>query len=93
MSRKKPPQEYSGEINVKYERAPREITLDDRDTEIDVSKEKLPLLPLLTAAFLWLEDDWDKSQYYLSLYKDTLLTVRRAGAREIGSKYTTNGWA
>ena len=87
------PREYSGEINLIYERAPREITIDDAERDIDMTAEMKPLLPLLTSAFLWLDDDWDKSQYYLSLYKDTLSAVWRAGTRELGAKYTTNGWA
>lgn len=87
------PREYSGEINLKYERSPRLVSADDGENKIDITPEMKTLLPLLCAAFLWLDDDWDKSQYYMSLYKDTLASVWRAGSREFNSKYTTNGWA
>lgn len=87
------PREYSGEVNIKYERSPRLITEDDGEREIDITPEMRTLLPLLVSAFIWLDDDWDKSQYYMSLYKDTLASVFRSGSREFNSKYTTNGWA
>lgn len=62
--------------------------------EIRMSSECSELLPLLTASFLWLDDDADKAHYYMSLYKDTLATLRRFSPRQICGEYeTTDGWA
>ena len=83
----------SGGITVTYRRAASDIKPDDIDAVIDIPREAEVLLPLLTSAFMWLDDDPDKAQYYMALYQSTLLTVKATMNRKIDAKYSTNGWA
>lgn len=84
---------FSGEAQLTYRRAPYVATGDDMDEAIDISREVEELLPLLVASYLWLDDDSDKAQYYMSLYRSGMATVQATGATELGRAYTTNGWA
>ncbi len=87
------PAEFQGEIFLDYYRAPTHITADNPEQSIDISEEVSPLLPLLTASYLWLDDDSEKAQYYMALYRQSLATVMRYSIRSLDSKYKTNGWA
>jgi len=82
------PYTYSGEVTVPYKRAPREISADFPDDIIDVPADSETLLPLLTAAYLWLDDDADKAQYYMGLYRDGMDRLLRSRPNSINSKYT-----
>ncbi len=64
------PRSVNGELEVSYKRRPVELTVDDSESEIDIPSEYLPLLPLLVAGYLWLDDEPEKAQYYTSLYKE-----------------------
>ena len=83
----------SGGITVTYRRSPSDIAPDDYNATIDIPREAEVLLPLLTSAFMWLDDDPDKAQYYMALYQSTLLTVRSGMNRKLDAVYSTNGWA
>ena len=88
------PRDISGVISVAYKRSPRPICSDFPDEAIDIPEETAPLLPLLVAAYLWLDDAPDKAQYYMSLYRDGLGAVRRFNAMFPGGKYEdVTGWA
>ncbi len=87
------PEGITGEIHLEYERAPRAITAEDGGVHIDVPEEEAELLSLLCASFMWLDDDPEKSQYYMALYKDALATIKRYSSREIDTEYSDNGWA
>ena len=87
------PYNFRGEIYLKYYRTPREITKELSDAEIDVSNECKPMLPLLTASFLWLDDDAAKAQYYMSLYRDLVANAKRYSTNKIDTVYRVNGWA
>lgn len=82
-----------GGITVTYRRAPSQIFPDDYAAPIDVPREAEVLLPLLTSAFMWLDDDPEKAQYYMALYQSTLITVRSGMNRKLDAVYSTNGWA
>lgn len=84
---------FSGEVQLTYRRAPYVATGDDMDEAIDISREVEELLPLLVASYLWLDDDSDKAQYYMSLYHRGMATVQATASTELGRAYTTNGWA
>ena len=86
------PWDFKGEIRLEYRRTPTPILLS-RDAEIDLPRECEELLPLLTASFLWLDDDGEKAQYYMALYKDALATLKRYSNSGIDCSYRTNGWA
>ncbi len=87
------PADFEGEIFLDYYRAPTHITADNPEQSIDISEEVAPLLPLLTASYLWLDDDSEKAQYYMALYRQSLATIMRYSLRSLDSKYKTNGWA
>lgn len=87
------PADFEGEIFLDYYRAPTHITADNPEESIDISEEVAPLLPLLTASYLWLDDDSEKAQYYMALYRQSLATIMRYSLRSLDSKYKTNGWA
>lgn len=87
------PRDFCGEINLSYYRTPDPITEEDADLPIDISEETVTLLPLLTASFLWLDDDEGKAQYYMALYREALSGILRYSKSQIDTQYTTNGWA
>ena len=87
------PFDYRGEIYLTYYRTPQPLDIDDYDMPIDVSEECAPMLPFLTAAFLWLDDDAGKAQYYMSIYRDMMANVKRFSTNKMDTEYRVNGWA
>ena len=87
------PFDYRGELYLTYYRSPREMSLLLPNETVDISGECAPMLPLLTAAFMWLDDDAGKAQYYMSLYRDLVANVRRYSTNKIDTAYRVNGWA
>ena len=88
------PYEYKGEIIVKYrKRAPR-VSINTPDAEFDIPAELEPLVPLLTASYIWLDDDPDKAQYYMSLYRDGMSGVKLYTRRGVDTRIAdVTGWA
>lgn len=87
------PFEFTGDLYLTYYRLPNKVTADDPNARIDVSDECAVLLPLLTASFMWLDDDAGKAQYYMSLYRDAIANIKRFSTIRINTEYRTNGWA
>ena len=87
------PDGYSGEIRINYHRAPIKTSGTDPDERIDIPPECEELLPLLVASYVWLEDSPDIAQYYRSLYREGINTLRRNLTRVGAGEYSTNGWA
>lgn len=88
------PYDYSGEITVYYNRQPAEIIGESENEVIDIGNECRHLLPLLTASYLWLDDDADKAQYYMALYKEGMTRINRYEPRETSnSRLDVLGWA
>ncbi len=87
------PFDFRGEIYITYYRSPSLISGNDENELIDVSDECAPMLPLLTASFMWLDDDAAKAQYYMSLYRDMIANVKRYSTSKIDAEYRVNGWA
>ena len=87
------PYEYSGTLAVRYARSPRSLP-DSDDGSLDLPLGREAMLPLLTAAYLWLDDDADRSQYYMALYRDALTArLSRGFSSRSEEQYETNGWA
>ena len=86
------PRDVTGEIRLLYRRSPKRIVSDSKE-DIDVPRECECLLPLLTASFMWIDDDAEVAQYYMALYKNALATVRGELTYRLDQGYTTNGWA
>ena len=88
------PKEACGVFSVTYKRSPILPSTMGKDGEIDVSEEMAPLYPLLVASYLWLEDYPEKSQYYMSLYRDGLAVIKRYNSRSVEPEYRdVTGWA
>lgn len=87
------PFNYRGEIYLTYYRTPKQLSKELPDAMIDIPEESTPALPLLTAAFMWLDDDAGKAQYYMSLYRDLIANIKRFSTNKIDTVYRVNGWA
>ncbi|MBQ8321587.1 MAG: hypothetical protein IJX92_04410 [Clostridia bacterium] len=88
------PKEFEGEIKVRYRRLPGRISGAYPDEAIDLPTSYAPLLPILTAAELLLEDDPERAMVLYNTYtglKDALLSCRPYG---MTAKYNdTTRWA
>jgi hypothetical protein len=87
------PYNYRKDLYLTYYRSPKRLDASSMDAEIDISEECLPMLPLLTASFMWLDDDTAKAQYYMTLYRDMVANVKRYSTNKIDTEYRVNGWA
>ena len=85
---------FEGEIYIPYARAPKEIDLDTLNDEIDIPPECEHILALLTASYLWLDDDSEKAQYYMTLYRYGMDDIRTRKSRRTGGVFEdVLGWA
>ena len=68
------PYESKGVYKVLYERKPAVIEdtgdVTNDDNVIDLDDELCSLLPVLIAAYVWIDDEPQKSEYYMSLYRE-----------------------
>ena len=88
------PWDYRGKINLSYKVAPPKISIDGCDDEIPISREIEHLIPLLSAAYFWVDDSPEKAEYYLALYRDALRLVKLHSTRALGGGYEdVTGWA
>ena len=70
------------------------MSIDTPDRELDIPKELESLVPLLAAAYVWLDDDADKAQYYMSLYRDGMSAVKLYTRRAVDTGFeNATGWA
>lgn len=87
------PRSFSGTLCFSYKRLAPKIT-DTPEAKIEIPEEGAHLLALLTAAYVWLDDDPDKATYYMTLYKDGLKTLRQARRSSFTGGYEdVTGWA
>ena len=78
---------YSGQINLKYRASAPIVSPDESESEIDIPKEIEHLVPLLAAAYVWLDDDSDKAQYYMSLYREQMAAVKLYSTHCLNQEY------
>lgn len=87
------PASYHGKVRIVYKKAPT-LPSGNQDEEIILPTGCDHLLPLLCAAYFWLDDDEDKAAYYMSLYREGMLTARRSVKDLADTSYkNVNGWA
>lgn len=84
---------YDRIININYRARPKMLTYDSLDEDIEITPECEHLLALLTAHYVWLDDDFTKAQHYLDLYRDGMNAVKYYSKDFSTVKYSTNGWA
>ena len=88
------PYGFSGEVNISYKRLPTTLTVDDIDSPVDIPAKYEHLLAMLTAAFVWLDEDPEKSDYYMRLYREEAASVRTRISSRIGEAfYEVTGWS
>lgn len=88
------PYSYEGEIVFTYRCRPPFDTDIDPECELDIDPECEHLLPILCAAYVWLDDDADKAQYYMSLYREGMAALKLYSPRCINAEYSdVTGWA
>lgn len=65
----------------------------DDGTVIDLDEELCALLPILIAAYVWADDEPEKAQYYLALYRERAVDIERR-LRDNTPVFikSTNGW-
>ena len=87
------PESYSGKINLVYKSAPQKLT-GNLDEEIILPSGCEHLPALLASAYVWLDDEDDKAQYYMSLYREAMSAVKYYDRESFDNKYyNVNGWA
>ena len=87
------PSDYVGEVRIRYRKRPAPIDPESNEA-IDVPAVCEHLLPLLTSAYLWLDDSPDKSQYYMKLYREESLNLKMRVSLSVGDGYkNVTGWA
>ena len=88
------PREFCGKAYVEYRHRPRALSIDRQDEEVDIDGAISFLLPILTASYVWLDDDAEKATYYLGIYRREaeLAEGKVRGTAEQGFTNVT-GWA
>ena len=75
------PNSISGVFKITYKRKPTiisaEKTAASNETKIDLDEDLCALLPLLVSSYVWVEDEPEKAQYYLSLYSERAIDIDR----------------
>lgn len=69
------PAGYRGIVTVRYESRPKRVTADT--SVIDLSADAAYLLPILTAYFVWLDDEPTLAESYLDLYGKLVAIAKR----------------
>ena len=64
------PDEFRGCCYVRCACAPQPLSEERPDAEITLATALLPLLPVLTAAYLWLDDEPEKAELYHRRYRE-----------------------
>ena len=86
------PADYSGEVILYYRKRPMTL-FSDSEGDIDIPEESAWLLPLLVSAYLWLDDDSAKAQYYMQLFRDGINRLKSEYPRFINTAYSdVLGW-
>lgn len=88
------PDNYQGEVNITYSRAPFQPSLDLADEELDLPREYSPLLPLVVASYILLDDDDEKAEIYKAKFFELLRNMKYNVNQVWKEQYVdTNGWA
>lgn len=88
------PADYVGEVRLRYRRAPLRIRTGEENERLDIPTEAAHLLPLLTASYLWLDDEPERSEYYMTLYRTGLSALKYTGSPTLDLHYeNVNNWA
>lgn len=74
------PYDTCGVFRVLYRRCPRlleyHVDPNEDDTEIDLDEELSSLMPILVAAYVWLEDEEGKAIHYMDIYRERAAQIK-----------------
>ena len=89
-----PPDAPNGDYTVFYEHMPTRLTEDTPDTEeLDCDRDLTDLLPLITAYYVWIDDEPEKAAAYYQRYAEQAALVReKRVARTPRTFESTNNW-
>lgn len=85
------PFSFEGEVEISYRRVPRRPIKSGEPLDLPAGSEQL--FPFLVASFVWLDDDEEKAQYYMALYRDGIAKLSMLAPSQRTTEYKTNGWA
>ena len=91
------PYDKRGVYKILYEHRPTAIDNTGSTTEdtqgLDLDDELCSIMPILVAAYVWIEDEPEKSQYYMNLYRERVqeISLSRKDTSPVLIK-STNGW-
>lgn len=91
------PYEAQGIYKILYERKPAAIAdtgePESDETQIDLDEELCSLLPNLVASYVWADDEPEKAQYYMSLYRERAAEIAEKEENFAPVKITNvSGW-
>lgn len=91
------PREAAGNYLIEIHRRPKPITEDEdlanNVAEIDLDEDLCALLPNLIASYVWADDEPEKAQYYLSLYREQSYSIEAKKKKLAPPKFVSvNGW-
>jgi hypothetical protein len=91
------PREAAGNYLIEIHRRPKPITEDEdlanNVAEIDLDEDLCALLPNLIASYVWADDEPEKAQYYLSLYREQSYSIEAKKKNLAPPKFVSvNGW-
>lgn len=87
------PINYIGKIRLSYKSGPKSI-ISGSDDEIILPDGCEHLLALLVAAYVWLDDDAEKAEYYMNLYREAMAAVKFYDRSKVNTSYRdVIGWA
>ena len=91
------PYNANGVYRIQYHKTPASLVNEGSastdETVIDLDPDLCALLPTLVAAYVWVEDEPSKAEYYMSLYRELAADVeRRHKSKKPVTILGTNGW-
>lgn len=89
------PASVKGSYSVRYNRKISSINQDENaeTTNIDLDDDLCAILPNLVAAYIWVDDEPTKAEYYLSLYREQAAEIYATAKKLEPVVYRNrNGW-
>jgi hypothetical protein len=87
------PADFCGAVRLEYKLRAPEIN-GNSDEDFIVPEGCSHLVGLLTSAYYWLDDDAEKAEYYMSLYREAMIAVKLYTRPKSDAEYSvTDGWA
>lgn len=89
------PASVKGSFSVRYNKKIASINQDENaeTTNIDLDDDLCAILPNLVAAYIWVDDEPTKAEYYLSLYREQAAEIYATAKKLEPVVYRNrNGW-